>query len=139
MPRKIWRMLLAHCARRALSFAAFNAGKSNAARIEMIATTTRSSMRVKAGRAWKVGRKEEWKDETLPAGPHSGFAIIPLFQFSTLPCLSSPPPEQQPAQRQQPQRARLGDNVVGQRDVAKDLETVERFFLACVAKRIEDE
>ena len=50
-------------------------------------------MRVKASRAWKVGRKEEWKDETLLDGPHSGFAIIPLFQFSTLPCLSPPPPQ----------------------------------------------
>src|SRR2546430_416102 len=44
-----WWMLLRQEARRARSFALLNAGNSSAARMAMMAMTTRSSMRVKPG------------------------------------------------------------------------------------------
>src|SRR5437867_5311313 len=46
-PRPIWRRLLLHFADRADAFALANAGNNSAARMAMMAMTTRSSIRVK--------------------------------------------------------------------------------------------
>lgn len=47
-PRPIWRWLLAHWVRLALSLARLNAGRSIPARMAMMAMTTSSSMSAKA-------------------------------------------------------------------------------------------
>src|ERR1051325_3672166 len=70
----ICRRLLIQLAERAPSFALARAGNSIAARIAMIATTTRSSIKVKAR---SVGVLESWGFETDSAYRRRMAAIIP--------------------------------------------------------------
>src|ERR1043166_7857937 len=92
-------------ARRPDSLAFWSAGNSSAASRLMMATTTRSSMRVKP-----------ITDRRLPIAD-----CCPRAMFICLTDDHSPATQQQPAQRKQPQRTRLGncdEQVVHQELVA---------------------